>query len=186
MSPWPLSSSYWFYSFSTKRISFFFQKKNRLKNYLESLQPNEYSADLSPPIPSDPPLPYTEMLHLDHTIDSSNEMKVDISAVQGGVQFQDDRGGDTILYTPLDDKYPYDRNLIMSTYTNGTEKVEIFSTDTISRKSILEYAAHDIIMEEQQNALIYSMYEEQEHYDALPLFPDEFTLSCYNNIPPLL
>lgn len=128
------------------------------------------------------------MLHQDNTVDTScAEMKVNIGAVQ---YIQTDRGGDTILYTPVEDdrKYSFDagRNLIMSTYDSGAEKVEIFSTDTISRKSILEYAAHDIIMEEQQNALIYSMYDEQEHYDTLPLFPDEFTLSCYNNIPPLL
>ncbi|KAL1460171.1 hypothetical protein WDU94_012108 [Cyamophila willieti] len=74
-----------------------------------------------------------------------------------------------------------------------TERVEIYHPDTmmnrvdIGRKSILEYAAHDIIMEEQQNAaLIYSMYDENGVYDTLPLFPDEFTLSCYNNLPPMM
>lgn len=188
------------------------QKKNRLKNYLESLQPSEYSDDFSTGLPSTPahvetvatsptyvetvatspayvetlatqPSQYAEPAPTPshYTEDNSLAAGYEDSYIQTDT--------DRVLYTSEDHKlYQYGAEKSLS--YEGTS--EIVGPDTMmtrldGRKSILEYAAHDIIMEDQQNAaLIYSMYDETGAYDTLPLFPDEFAMSCYNNIPPMI
>lgn len=190
--------------FSITRFIFIFQKKNRLKTYLESLQPSEWGDDYSGQNSTETPAPSMETMPQPQP-QPLNTMSLAQDPLQPFEVYSQEsktfpyeeckdvlyiQSNDNVLYTPHEDhklyQYEPSKNLIMAAYDGGQEKVEIFASDTISRKSILEYAAHDIIMEEQQNALIYSMYDETDHYDTLPLFPDEFTLSCYNNIPPLL